>query len=290
MAGNNLPLVSVLMTAYNREVFIAEAIESVLASTYIDFELIIVDDGSKDATVKIAQSYAKKDSRIKVYINEKNIGDYPNRNKAASFAKGEYLMFVDSDDTIHPEGISFCVEAMQHFSQSEFGIIIKDNGLTGPQQLSTEEAIQAHFFKTPFLIVGPAGTIQRRSYFEQINHYPVKYGPANDMYHHLKAACFSPVVLLPFEFINYRRHDGQEINNKYSYLYNNYNYLRDAVSELPLPLSSDQKEWIIKKNKRRFLINILKYFVTTLDLRKTLQALRLANYNFKNALEGIFQV
>ena len=80
---------SVLMTAYNRELYIAEAIESVLASTYQDFELIIVDDGSKDKTVAIAKKYESKDSRVKVFVNEQNLGDYPNRNKAASFASGK---------------------------------------------------------------------------------------------------------------------------------------------------------------------------------------------------------
>ena len=64
------PLVSVLMTAYNREKYIAEAIESVLASTYTNFELIIVDDCSTDKTVEIAKSYEVKDNRIKVYIND----------------------------------------------------------------------------------------------------------------------------------------------------------------------------------------------------------------------------
>lgn len=65
------PLLSVLMTAFNREKYIAEAIESVLASTYTNFELIIVDDCSKDNTVNIAKSYEQKDQRVKVYINEK---------------------------------------------------------------------------------------------------------------------------------------------------------------------------------------------------------------------------
>ncbi|MBN2662839.1 MAG: glycosyltransferase family 2 protein, partial [Bacteroidales bacterium] len=98
----NNPFVSVLMTAYNREKYIAEAIESVIASTYQNWELIIVDDGSKDKTVEIAKQYEAKDPRIKVYINEKNLGDYPNRNKAASYAKGKYLKFVDADDLIYP--------------------------------------------------------------------------------------------------------------------------------------------------------------------------------------------
>ena len=67
---NQKPIVSVLMTAYNRENYIGEAIESVLASTLQDFELIIVDDCSKDKTVDIAKSYEAKDSRIKIYIND----------------------------------------------------------------------------------------------------------------------------------------------------------------------------------------------------------------------------
>jgi glycosyltransferase involved in cell wall biosynthesis len=83
------PLVSVLMTAYNRENYIVEAIESVLSSTYTNFELIVVDDGSTDNTVNIARGYAHKDDRIKVYVNTKNLGDYANRNNAAKKAKGE---------------------------------------------------------------------------------------------------------------------------------------------------------------------------------------------------------
>ena len=61
------------MTSYNREKYIAQAIESVLASTYKDFELIIVDDCSKDNTVGIAKKYEELDSRVKVYVNEFNL-------------------------------------------------------------------------------------------------------------------------------------------------------------------------------------------------------------------------
>ncbi len=67
------PLVSVLMTAYNREKYIAEAIESVLQSTYKNFELIIVDDCSTDNTVSIATDFQQQDKRTSVQINEKNL-------------------------------------------------------------------------------------------------------------------------------------------------------------------------------------------------------------------------
>jgi glycosyltransferase involved in cell wall biosynthesis len=284
------PFVSVLMTAYNRQQFIAEAIESVLAQTYNKFELIIVDDGSKDNSVNIALSYAQKDNRIKVYVNEQNLGDYPNRNKAESYAQGEYIMYVDSDDTIFPNGIEQCVRIMEQYPQSGFGITAASLNLQQALLLSSETAVRNHFFKQPFLTVGPGGTIQRKSFFEEIMQYPVKYGPANDMYHHLKAVSNSPVVLLPFEFIYYRRHEGQEINDKYSYLYNNYNYLRDAINELSLPLSTDEKKWILKKNKRRFLTNIFKYFTATFNLKKTCGAINSADFSFRDALDGIFHI
>ena len=66
------PLVSVLMTAFNRQNFIEEAIESVLSSTYTNFELIVVDDCSTDNTVAVAQKYAERDKRIKLFVNNKN--------------------------------------------------------------------------------------------------------------------------------------------------------------------------------------------------------------------------
>src|SRR5450631_1699837 len=109
------PFVSVLMTAYNREKYIAEAIESVLASTYTNFEFIIVDDGSVDTTVEIARSFELKDSRVKLYINEKNLGDYPNRNKAASYAKGKYLKYLDSDDMIFKDSLLKMVNAIEKY-------------------------------------------------------------------------------------------------------------------------------------------------------------------------------
>ena len=111
------PVVSVLMTVYNRGKYIPAAIESVLAQTFKDFELIIVDDCSTDRSVDIARTYANKDSRIRVYVNEENLGDYPNRNKAASYAKGQYLKYVDADDIVYPHCLEVMVEAIGRFPE-----------------------------------------------------------------------------------------------------------------------------------------------------------------------------
>lgn len=280
------PLVSVLMTAFNREKFIAEAIESVLASSYTSFELIIVDDCSVDSTVELAKRYEELDKRVKVYVNDKNLGQFPNRNKALTYAAGEYTIYADSDDKILPEGIEDLVSLMESHPECSFGMYSpKSNSYS---ILKSEEAIRNHFFKEPFLFQGPGATILKTRFLKEIGGYPVDYGIPGDMFFNLKACCFSPIILIPFEFMYYRRHEGQEINNSYDYLYNNYKYMKDALWKLPLPITENQKIWLDRKNKRRFVVNICNFFFKTLDTTKTSKAIRNANFHFKDFIQGVF--
>jgi glycosyltransferase involved in cell wall biosynthesis len=281
------PILSVLMTSYNRQSFIAEAIESVQQSSFQEWELIIVDDGSTDETVNIAKWYAAADHRISVYINKQNLGDYPNRNRAASYAKGKYLMYVDSDDKILTDGFSDCIAAMEAFPEAGIGMQLHENKTSFPFYLPAEQALRRHFFEKSCLTIGPGGTILRRDFFEQIGKYPELYGPANDMYFNLKAVAAGGVLFLPFNFNFYRIHEGQEINNKYSYLYNNFNYLRDALGQLELPLTSSEKEWLLNKNRRRFLVNLVRYLKITLNADKAMAARRMAEFGFKDFIKAL---
>lgn len=97
------PLVSIITPAYNAARFIGETIESVLAQTYKNWEMIIVDDCSTDDTREIVQSYQEKDSRIKLFTLDKNSGSGVARNKAMDEAKGRFIAFLDSDDLWYPE-------------------------------------------------------------------------------------------------------------------------------------------------------------------------------------------
>lgn len=284
---NHQPLVSVLMTAYNREVYISEAIQSVIMSTYSNWELIICDDCSTDNTLQIANKFAELDRRISVYQNHKNLGDYPNRNKAASYAKGDYLMYVDSDDKILYDGIESCVNLMLNNPKSNFGIryfIDNKNSFV----MESNNVIRTHFLKHPMLLVGPGGMIINRDFFNSIAGYPEKYGPANDMYFSVKAALNTPVVFITSEFSYYRIHDGQEKNNQYSYLYNNYLYLNDLLNDLNLPLTNKEIDFLRKKNKRRFLVNIINYYLSTFNLKNTLRAIKNAEYSFSDAFVAVF--
>src|SRR2546428_5329472 len=134
------------MTAYNREKFIAEAIERVLASTYKNFELIIVDDASRDNSVAIARTYEKTDKRIRLYVNEKNLGQFTNRNKSVSYARGEYIMHADSDDTLLEDGIGNCVKSMLQFPKANFGMYSLFDEKLPPYYLDPHTAIRTHLF------------------------------------------------------------------------------------------------------------------------------------------------
>jgi len=93
------PTVSVIVPIYNREKYIARCIESILRQTYKDFELILVDDGSKDGSLVICEEYARKDGRI-VVLHKENGGVSSARNLGLDNARGEWICFVDSDDYV----------------------------------------------------------------------------------------------------------------------------------------------------------------------------------------------
>ena len=110
--GEIQPLVSVIMPAYNSEKYIGKSIESVLAQDYEKFELIIVDDGSKDGTKSIVEQYAKNDIRIKL-LEQANQGVSAARNKGLDTATGEYVAFLDSDDLWDADNLSVMVQAAE---------------------------------------------------------------------------------------------------------------------------------------------------------------------------------
>lgn len=97
-------MVSVLIPAYNAEKTIHRCLDSVLAQTYCDIEVIIVNDGSTDSTLAELQVYAKKDERVKV-IEQLNCGVAAARNTALDNASGDYILYVDADDWIEPDAV-----------------------------------------------------------------------------------------------------------------------------------------------------------------------------------------
>ena len=92
-------LISIIIPVYNCEEYLEICIKSVLNQTYDKFELILINDGSKDSSGEICKKYSNIDKRV-IYINQNNIGVSRTRQKGINISKGEYLTFIDSDDYI----------------------------------------------------------------------------------------------------------------------------------------------------------------------------------------------
>lgn len=110
------PLLSVIIPSYNHELYIGEAIESVLRQTYKNLELIIIDDGSADRSKEIIQSYGEE--RI-CLIEQENQGAHAAINKGLALAKGEYLAILNSDDVFHTNRFEVMIKEMQKQPQYE---------------------------------------------------------------------------------------------------------------------------------------------------------------------------
>jgi glycosyltransferase involved in cell wall biosynthesis len=284
------PLVSVLMTAYNREKYIAEAIESVLSSTYTNWELIIVDDTSKDATVKIGREYEKKDFRIKVYLNDVNLGDYPNRNKAASYAKGKYLKFLDSDDTIKPWGLEYCVKQMEHYPEAGLGLIlINPTNSKDAVLMPSVDIIREHFFNRAYLNIGPSGTIIRRDIFEANNGFDTRFRMASDSFFNLTLALKTPIVLLTKFFFHYRYHGEQESKNSNGYLIYNYLYSKEFFNKASLPLTGEELNYLKRKLQKRHSVNLLKFLLKTKSFRKVADIMEQTDYTLAILFKGLLK-
>lgn len=103
-------MVSIALCTFNGERFLKEQIDSILAQTYSDFELIICDDGSTDRTIDIISTYKELDSRITLYKNETNLGFVKNFEKAISLCSGDYIALADQDDIWKANKIEILVE------------------------------------------------------------------------------------------------------------------------------------------------------------------------------------
>jgi Glycosyltransferases involved in cell wall biogenesis len=132
---NNEYLVSIITPAYNCEKVISETIESVLSQTYTNYEMIIVDDCSKDNTVEVAQKYVLKDSRIRLIQQNKNQGTAVARNTGIENANGRFIAFLDSDDLWKPtkleKQIEFMLENNYGFTFTSYEIMRENSELTG---------------------------------------------------------------------------------------------------------------------------------------------------------------
>lgn len=158
----NKDLVSVITPVYNCEKYIEDTIESVISQTYNNWEMILIDDLSRDKSCEIIKKYCEKDSRIKLIKLDKNGGAANARNKGMDLAKGRFIAFLDGDDTWVSEKLEVQVEIMKKnnsaISYSNYEVIAEDGDSMNkivkvPNTITYEEYLKNTIIQTVTVMI-----------------------------------------------------------------------------------------------------------------------------------------
>lgn len=248
------PSVSVLVTVYNRERYLAECLESILASTWKDFEVIVVDDLSSDGSVAIAERFASSDARIRFYRNATNLGDYPNRMRAAELARGKYIKYLDSDDVIYPHSLGLMIGAMETNPDAALGLShsAPEEAEPYPWKLAPVHSWRKQFLGDGCMGCGPSGAIIRRHEFLQLGGFG-NWGVLSDTDMWYRMSAKWPIVLLPPALVWWRRHGDQEFTrNGAADAYLEQRHLLDvsALSSRECPLGTDDSARALRRARQ----------------------------------------
>ncbi len=150
------PMVSIIVPIYNAEQYLRRCVDSILNQEYTDFELLLVNDGSTDASGDICEEYGDRDSRV-IVIQKENTGVSDSRNRALDRARGKYLQFLDSDDWITPDATRLFVRAAEEYGCdmviSDFyrvvGERLSTKGDIEEEGVLTREEFAAHMMENP---------------------------------------------------------------------------------------------------------------------------------------------
>lgn len=175
---NKNPLVSIIIPVYNSENYIGKCIESILAQTYKNYEIILINDGSKDNSLDILKEYEKQNGKIKIY-NQSNCGVANTRNNGIQYSSGEYIMFIDNDDYISPDYIEIFINEI---NKNDYDIVIG-----GYKRINTKEKILFHNHPinngwSKYTIIAPWAKLYKKETLQKFQAEFLDYGIAEDVY------------------------------------------------------------------------------------------------------------
>lgn len=183
MSTNKKPLISVLLPVYNAEPFLARTLDSILYQTYDNFEIIAINDGSTDNSLRVLNEYAKSDDRIKV-VDQENVGLVKTLNRAASLASGEFLARMDSDDLCLPRRFELQIAAFENHPEAVlcggcFDVMNEDDEIIYHEAVPTknDELKRALFVRNP---IAHGSAMFKKSAFEATTGYSDECGPTED--------------------------------------------------------------------------------------------------------------
>lgn len=207
---NEAPRVSVVMPVRNGEAFLREALDSILAQTFRDFELIVIDDGSSDGTPAIIAEYAARDSRLRA-IRQEASGLTQSLNRGWRSAAGEYVARMDADDVALPDRLEHQVEFLDgHPEVAVVGTTVIEVGPDGKELRvvrfpEDEAAIRRELRRSNCLV--HASVMVRRAALEEVGGYRLDQVEDYDLW--LRIAERHALANLPQPLLRYRHHPGQ---------------------------------------------------------------------------------
>lgn len=209
------PELTVVVTSFNREPYLGAAIESVLSSSFENFSLLVVDDASTDGSVALAQSYARADKRVSVIVNETNLGQFPNRNRALALVTTPLLKYHDSDDLMYPHCLETFVSCLNSEPAAGFALSSGRNWRGGPSPmlLTPRLAYRREYLGGGLFHCGTSGAVFRTEVFRELGGFPER-GVPSDFYFWLSACMTTSVLLVPGDLMWYRIHSDQELTSE----------------------------------------------------------------------------
>ncbi|MCS4166212.1 MULTISPECIES: glycosyltransferase family 2 protein [Sphingobacterium] len=227
-------LVSVIIPCYNAEKYVEEAVRSIMKQTYLDLEIIVIDDCSTDRTNEILQSLSLEDSRIVFLKNETNLKLIKTLNLGISISKGKFIARMDADDISEParlgEQVDFLTKNLDYGVVGTFGNIIKENRIIGKfvKPITDWEIKRELYFDSPF--IHPSVMVRR----EIMENYDANFYQVEDYVLWVKLSKKTKFYNIPKALINYRILDTSETKKsqadhlfRHSTLKSVYNYLFD---------------------------------------------------------------
>lgn len=283
-------MVSILVAVHNRERYLGDCLESILHSTWQDFEVIVVDDQSTDRSLTIAYEFAKRDTRISVTSNEQNVGQFPNRMRAASLARGRYIKYVDSDDVIYPHGLRVMVEAMESNRGAALGLSHSKPEETAPYpfKLNPADAWRKEFLGDGCLGCGPTGAIIDRERFFEIGGF-ASHGLLGDTDLWFRMSARWPVLLLPPALAWWRRHDEQEFSTGGAatfYLEHGFSLVMESLESPECPLGDAERREAIARARQHYARRLLSLAIRRRKPRVALSLMRKSGVSGAELLKG----
>ncbi len=256
------PVVSVLITVFNRGHFLPMALNSLRESTFQHYEVIVVDDCSSDGSYEMALSYAQCDSRVRVFRNDRNLGQFGNRNRAAEFATAEFIKYLDSDDLIYPHSLEIMHHAIDKDPGASHAISFAqiDPATPYPEVVSPAEAYRREFLGRGCMSAGPSASIIRRSAFFGVGGYRnVGVVSDIDLWYRL-AAKWNTVFMQP-ALIWWRQHEQQAFtasSAEMDYLSGGFRIALDALTASDCPLPDSERQAAIRRCKQHHARRLLR--------------------------------